>query len=119
MYASLLGVDPWMLLRVVKHEKVPEDGLGEYPQLKIAIFVHNLMKTNGSCFGDEDSSYPDERGGPDDVECALPAERLDEEGAEGEVDDQADVGPHHRSGHEAAPLLHRHPPEGRSFTYIA
>ena len=47
----LLGVDPWMLLRVVKDEEVPEDGLDEYQQLGIAIFVHNLnysLKSNGS-----------------------------------------------------------------------
>ena len=58
------------------------------------------------------SSSPNKGGCPDDVEGALPPERLDEEGAEGEVDDHADRGAHHSPGYEAAPLLNGHPPNG-------
>ena len=57
---------------------------------------------NGSC--------PNEGGCPDDVECALPAERLDEECAEGEGDDHADGRSHHSPSYEARALLYRHPP---------
>ena len=102
-----------MLLWVVKDEKVPEDSLGEhYPWVlhtmhsycyyriillnpKFAIkYVFMVI-----------SSSPYESGCPNDVKCALPAKRLDEEGAEGEVDNHADGGAHHRPGYEAATLL--------------
>ena len=66
----------------------------------------------------DNSSSPNECGCPDDVEGALPAERLDEEGAEGEVDDHADGGAHHRPRYEAASLLYRHPPDSITLTNI-
>ena len=64
------------------------------------------------------SSSPYESGCPNDVKCALPAKRLDEEGAEGEVDNHADGGAHHRPGYKAAALLYGHPPEDGSFNSV-